>query len=442
VVTVISGQSRREMSNAALAQWLLRLESIHPREIELGLERVATVARKLALLPVLPPVITVGGTNGKGSTVSVLESLFREAGYRTGVFTSPHLLRFNERIRVDGEEVSDADIVEAFEAIDRARGAISLTYFEFATLAALLVFQARSPDVLVLEVGLGGRLDAVNIVDPSVAVITSIDLDHQAWLGDTRNAIAREKAGILRAGKPVVVADPDPPEELMRCIEEVGASPALFLGREFAVTIDNEKWRASVVGRDGSVRQLSSVECGSLLPENVCAAVQAVELLDLSVSDSLLRRALDHPGPPARRQLRRVGGAEYVLDVAHNPASVYKLHEYLYATRCNKRILCIFSAMSDKDIRGMVHAAGDIFDAWFLADQPGNPRAAVAADIAAVLQEAGHTMISVSKNLRQAFARAQSVATQGDRLVVFGSFYTVAGIMPLLDKDDTLSEKH
>lgn len=435
-------QSRREMSNAALAQWLLRLESIHPREIELGLERVATVARKLALLPVLPPVITVGGTNGKGSTVAVVESLCREAGYRTGAFTSPHLLRFNERIRVDGEEVSDADIVEAFEVIDRARGAISLTYFEFATLAALLVFQARSLDVLVLEVGLGGRLDAVNIVDPSVAVITSIDLDHQAWLGDTRNAIAREKAGIMRAATPVVIADPDPPEELMRCIDEIGASPALFLGREFAVTIDKGTWRASVMGRDGSVRLLSNVECGSLLPENVCAAVQAVELLDITVSDALLGRALDKPGPTARRQLRRVGGREYVLDVAHNPASVYKLHEYLSVGHCNKKILCVFSAMSDKDIRGMVHAAGDIFDAWFLADQPDNQRAASAAEIADVLQEAGNTMISVSKNLRQAFGRAQRVARPGDRLVVFGSFYTVAAIMPLLDRDDTLREKH
>lgn len=428
------------MTNASLGQWLQRLESIHPREIELGLERVNRVARILQLLPVRQPVVTVAGTNGKGSTVAVLDVVLREAGYRTGTFTSPHLLRFNERICVDGVEVSDAAIVEAFEAIDQARGDTSLTYFEFATLAALLVFQAKEPDILVLEVGLGGRLDAVNIVDPTVAVITSIDLDHQAWLGNTRGAIAREKAGIMRAATPVVIADPDPPDELARCIKESGATPAFFLGRDFAVTVEHGKWAGSVMGIDGKTRLLESVECGPLLPQNICAAVQAAVLLQVSISDDALRRALANAAPAGRRQSRHINGRDYVLDVAHNPASVRKLHEFLTVSNCSTKTICIFSAMSDKDIPGMVSAAAGIFDAWFLADQPGNERAATAAEIAAVLQASGESMISVSKNLRQAFRRAQSVAAEGDRLVVFGSFYTVAGILPLLDRDDNEHE--
>lgn len=230
-------RSRQGMSSATLEQWLQRLATIHPREIELGLDRVRAVAMELDLLPVSTPVVTVAGTNGKGSTVAVLDALLTEAGYRTGIFTSPHLLNFNERIRVAGADASDAAIIAAFEAIDLARGAVSLTYFEFATLAALLIFKENAPDFIVLEVGLGGRLDAVNIVDAAVAVITSIDLDHQDWLGESRGEIAREKAGIVRAARPLVVAEPAPPPELLHCIREVGAAPVLQLGREFSVQI-------------------------------------------------------------------------------------------------------------------------------------------------------------------------------------------------------------
>lgn len=424
------------MVKHSLEQWLHRLESIHPSEIELGLERVSAVARMLQLLPVPQPVVTVGGTNGKGSTVAVLDALLRETGYRTGTFTSPHLLRFNERIQVDGLDASDADIVTAFEEIDRARGKISLTYFEFAALAALLVFRARAPDILVLEVGLGGRLDAVNIVDPSVAVITSIDLDHQAWLGDSRGAIACEKAGIMRMAAPVVVADPDPPAELLHCIETVGAHPVHLLGREFTVTRKPGLWQGSVTGGDGRVRSLQALQCGALLPENICAAVQAATLLDVTFSDADLHRALAGAAPKARREVRRVEGRDYVLDVAHNPAAVRKLRDFLAASPCPARTICVFSAMADKDIPGMVAAVAGTFDAWFLADQPGNHRAASAAEISSVLRQAGETMISVSKNLRQAFRRAQSVAAAGDRLVVFGSFFTVGSILPLLDREE------
>ncbi len=428
------------MSKASLAQWLQRLETLHPKEIELGLERVARVANRLQLLPVDQPVVTVGGTNGKGSTVAVLEALLGETGYCTGVFTSPHLLHFNERIRVATANVADAEIVDAFAAIDEARGDVSLTYFEFATLAALYVFKARAPDIIVLEVGLGGRLDAVNIVDPTVAVITSIDLDHQSWLGSSRGEIAREKAGILRRGRPVVIVEPDPPPDLVRCVTDVGASPALYLGRELTMTMAQDQWHGVVRRVDGSARHLASRACGALLPENICAAVQAALLMGIEFSDDDLNRALANTAPVGRRQLRHVMDREYVLDVAHNPASVLKLLEYMHATYCKGKTICLFSAMADKDIQSIVDAVAGQFDAWFLADQPDNKRAARAADIATMLGVAGETMISISKNLRQAFRRAQSVLAAGDRLVVFGSFHTVAAVLPLLDKDTSRHE--
>lgn len=423
------------MNNASLEQWLENIESIHPEEVELGLGRVASVAENLHLLPLPQPVVTVAGTNGKGSVVAVLEALLVQAGYSTGAFTSPHFLRFNERIRLSGAEVADADIVESFARIEAARGDVQLTYFEFATLAALLVFQANRPDIVVLEVGLGGRLDAVNIVDPSVAVITSIDLDHQNWLGETRGEIAREKGGIMRRGTPVVIGEPDPPPELVQEIDRVGARPAYFIGRDFRVSVGDGAWAAETVDPEGSVRRLPPRACGALLPENICTAFQAALLLDAAVTEDQLSSALPVAAPVGRRQSRQLGGREYVLDVAHNPASVLKLLEYLNITHCSGRIIAIFSIMADKDIKAVVECAAGHFDAWFLADQPGNPRAAKASDLAALLRGAGESRISVSQNLRQALGRARQLAGEGDRLVVFGSFYTVANALPLLERE-------
>jgi dihydrofolate synthase/folylpolyglutamate synthase len=403
--------------------------------MELGLERVSAVARKLALLPVKQPVVIVAGTNGKGSTVAVLEALLTEIGRSTGVFTSPHFLRFNERIRVAGAEASDGEIVAAFTAIDDAREGISLTYFEFATLAALFIFRVRDPEFVILEVGLGGRLDSVNIVDPTVAVITSIDLDHQNWLGDSRGEIAREKAGIMRAAKPVVIAEPAPPPELLDCAAAAAADPVVCLGRDFTVTGDGETWQGVLYEARGGQRSLASQPAGALLPGNICAALQAALLLNVDFSPRQMQRALSKASPVGRRQLQQLAGRDYVLDVAHNPAAVNKMLEYIDATPCNGKTIALFSVMKDKDIPGMTHAAAGFFDAWFLADQAANDRAAPAADIAALLHKGGQNMISVSKNLRQAFRRAQNLMVAGDRLVVFGSFYTVAAVLPLLDKD-------
>lgn len=423
------------MNRASLAQWLERLGTLHPNAIDLGLERVATVARALDLLPVRRPVVTVAGTNGKGSTVAVLEEVVARAGLLGGAFTSPHLLRFNERIRVGGQEADDREIIAAFEQVEGARGDIGLTYFEFAALAALLVFRARGVQVMILEVGLGGRLDAVNMVDPTVAVITSIDLDHQDWLGGDREAIAREKAGIMRRDRPVLIGEQAPPAALLDCALQVGARPVLRLGREFSVTATPGGWRGELTARDGSRRRLPELPRGALLPANICLALQAALLLDLELDDGLVISAVAAAPPAARCERRMVAGREYVMDVAHNPASVNNLVEYLDVTHCKGRNIAIFSVMKDKDIRGMIEAASGHFSAWFVADQPANPRAAEGAGVAGLLRAQGQGPVSVCETLPVALARAEQAAATDDRLVIFGSFHTVAELAPLLDRE-------
>jgi dihydrofolate synthase/folylpolyglutamate synthase len=420
------------MSDRKLEQWLQRLEKLHPSEIELGLDRVASVAAVMQLLEPGCPVVTIAGTNGKGTTAAVLEALLLRSGLCVGCFTSPHFLRFNERIKVAGEEAADRDIEAAFAAIDESRGGISLTYFEFATLAALWVFRQRGVDVMILEVGLGGRLDATNIIEPTIAVVTSIALDHQEWLGDTREQIAVEKAGILRRGTPAVIADPDPPPALLDCAADLGAHPVFCFGRDFGMGGDG---MIEVLDTDGSTVRLQAPTVTDLLPQNVSAAVQVACLLDELPGQLECRETLSGITVPGRRETVTIGEVECVLDVAHNPASARALGAFLTATPCEGRTLAVFSAMADKDIDAIIAPLAGMVDAWFLADQPGNPRAAPAADLAAALRSLGETMISVSKNLRQAFARARQLVSGGDRLVVFGSFSTVAALLPVLEQD-------
>jgi dihydrofolate synthase/folylpolyglutamate synthase len=424
----------RSMTSTVLSQWLTRLESIHPREIELGLDRSASVANNLNLLPLPCEVITVAGTNGKGSTVAVLEALLIETKVSCGACTSPHFERFNERIRIDGFEVGDEEIVAAFEDIEAARGDISLTYFEFSTLAALLIFRQRKVEVALLEVGLGGRLDAVNIVDANAAIITSIDLDHQDWLGDTRELIALEKAGVLRRDKPAVIADTNPPKTLVQYMEELGCQ-SLFIGKDYQVKTERENWTALLQNRDGTSCAIKELAYSGIVEANIAAATQTLLLLGKEFSEQQLHQALRNVRLRGRRETASIAGYNYLLDVAHNPASVTKLLEYINATPCNGKDIALFSAMEDKDIEGMMSACKGTFDAWFIADQPRNSRAEEGASIAKALRQQGQSMISISKNITQAFRRAQGVMTNDDRLVVFGSFYTVAGVMPLLEKE-------
>ncbi|MEM1113106.1 MAG: folylpolyglutamate synthase/dihydrofolate synthase family protein [Pseudomonadota bacterium] len=407
------------MTDLSLAAWLAKLEAAHPTDIELGLERVASVAEGLGLLAPDAPVITVAGTNGKGSTVAVMEAVLIADGCSPGVYTSPHLLRFNERVRIAGREVSDAELCAAFAAVEDARTAqgVSLSYFEVATLAALFVFRAQGADVLLLEVGLGGRLDAVNIIDADIAVITSIGLDHQEWLGNTIEQIALEKAGIMRAGRPVVLADPSLPGVLTERAKEVGAR---------AVRPNAEPLPASVP--DG------------LVESNVRAALTALALLPDTVRPDSVAKGLAGLRLSGRRERFDIAGKHYILDVAHNPDAVYKLLEYIDLTSCKKRTICVYASLADKDYEGIISLCATRFDAWFVAALPGLSRAADPARIAACLHDAGQGMISVSKNVRQALRRAQSLMEPGDRLVVFGSFHTVAEALPALQKDREKSE--
>ncbi|MEP4148204.1 MAG: folylpolyglutamate synthase/dihydrofolate synthase family protein [Halioglobus sp.] len=423
------------MTSKPLAQWLQHLETLHPSEMELGLERVSQVAQSLELLPLALPVVTVAGTNGKGSTVAVLESLLSECGFRPGAFTSPHFLRFNERIRVNREEVADEGIVSAFEAIEAARGDVSLTYFEFATLAALLVFKREAVDYVLLEVGLGGRLDSANMIDADVAVITSIDLDHQDWLGSTKGLIAKEKAGIMRRGRPVVIADSAPPPELLQAAQDLEAGPVYRLGKEFECSGLARCWQGRLVHQNGATLSLVDMASTSLLPANVCAAAEAALLLGVEFRQEKLQQAIETSIRPGRLQRVQVGGLHYLLDVAHNPAAIDKLLENIAATPCNGKVIALFSAMKDKAIDEMLAPCVGQFDAWFLGEQADNPRAMPAAQIGELLREQGQGAISVSKNLRQAFRRAQSVMSEEDLLVVFGSFFTVAAVLPQLEKD-------
>lgn len=422
------------MIKASLAQWLERLETLHPNAMELGLERVSKVAARLQLLPLPGKVVTVAGTNGKGSTSAVLEALLLRTGRSVGVHSSPHFLRFNERIRIDGHEAGDQSICDAFARIDAARGEISLTYFEFASLAALLLFRENKVDVSILEVGLGGRLDAVNIVDATVSVITSIALDHQEWLGDTRDAIAVEKAGIFRRDQRAVISDPEPPVSLEKAAMETGVD-AYYVGRDFHLREDAGRWSVTLRSPGGTTREVQGEPPGGILSVNIAAALQAMVCLEEDFSDTQLTDALAELRLPGRRETVELAGLQYILDVAHNPAAINKLLEYIDITPCNGKTIALFSVMADKDIHSMLEPCGGVFDGWFLADQPRNSRAADAAMVAETLRAQGERMISTSKNVRQAFRRAQTLMAPDDRLVVFGSFFTVADVMPLLEKD-------
>ncbi len=422
------------MSSDPLGQWLSRLERLHPREIELGLERVGEVADRLGLRKPESRVITVAGTNGKGSVVAVMEAVLTAAGYRPGASTSPHLLRFNERIRIAGREMSDADIVDAFAEIDAARGEISLTYFEFNMLAALFLFRRHRAGPLLLEVGLGGRLDAANIIDPDVAVITAIDLDHQAWLGDTRDAIAREKAGILRPGIPAVIADPDPPAALLAALSEQGCRTQR-LGHAFLTRGAGPDWTAVLQNPDGSPLTLSGLPAGPLLQANVAAALQALLTLGVRLDPTPVRDALAGLTLRGRRESVRRHGGECLLDVAHNPAAAAALRDYLRERPVSGRTRGLFAPMGDKDIGGILDACADCFDGWYLADQPGVARASRAADTAALLRRRGCGMINQSVSVAEAFRLADAELQPGDRLVVFGSFLPVAEVMSLLDRE-------
>jgi dihydrofolate synthase / folylpolyglutamate synthase len=414
------------MRYESLSEWLLWQESLHPKSIDLGLTRVAGVHKALHADYKPPITLSVAGTNGKGSSVAMLEAILREQGYRTGVYTSPHLQVYNERIRLDGRMVDDAPICTAFDRIDHARAGVTLSFFEFGTLAALDIFAREQVDVQILEVGLGGRLDAVNILDADAALITSIDVDHVDWLGNTRDMIAMEKAGIFRAGKPAVVGDPNPPSCLC---SHTGVSR---LGPDFGYELSDSTWNWHGLGPALDNIAVPAIP-GKHQFMNAAAVIQLLRSLSgyLPVDDEAIRRGLANVRLPGRFQYFGGGGVPVLLDVAHNPQSVAALGEYLQEQFPGKTIRAVFSVMRDKDIPGIVGAIKDVVASWYLAPL-ALERAAKDDDLFSLMQSLGvENICNGYKSVSEAVGAAFSGAQQNDLIVVFGSFFLASEFLAL-----------
>lgn len=411
-----------------LDAWLSWLEQQHPKAIDLGLERAGQVADRLGLRALGSTVITVGGTNGKGSTVATLVSIGQAAGLRVGSYTSPHILHFNERICLNGAPVDDATLVAAFEKIRAAQGDVSLTYFEFTTLAAFLIFREAKLDVVVLEVGLGGRLDAVNLVDADVAVVTSIGIDHTEYLGDTRELIAIEKAGIFRAGKPAICGDSDPPESLRAAAAKVGAQ-WLCRGQAFDFRLE----------QDGSWawHDAQCVLTGLLRPQlalaNAATAVAALLASPLLVSEQAIREGL-HNAALAGRMQQAATRPLVLLDVAHNPHGAQFFMEQLAPARPGQRTWAVLGMLADKDVDGVVTACLGKVDGWF-ATSLQVPRGAAKERLTTALYQQGCHVAGEYDSVALALAAARQQAASTDRIIVFGSFYTVAAAQQALNNE-------
>lgn len=403
-----------------LSDWLAYIEQLHPHAMEPGLERVRAVAGNLGLLPVSSMLITVAGTNGKGSCLALMEHLARGGGRRTGVFTSPHLFRFNERVRVDGEDASDEALVDALATIETARGEISLTYFEFATLAALLVFVRAEVDLVLLEVGLGGRLDAVNIADPDVAVITSVGLDHTEWLGEDRDTIGLEKLGIARTGRPLVYGETDMPASIAARVEQQHI-PLWHAGEAFGVDADRVYWR-----EEGRARNVP-VEASALGRDNLATAVQALVLAGVELSTDAIARAAGLQWPGRAQYLQRDGVAWY-LDVGHNEEALTRFRRAL-PTAPQGRTRAVAAMRVDKPARRALQGFVADVDHWYLAGLPGY-RGAGPEAIRAALPDA--VRAELFPDVAAAVKAAQAAASPGDRVLVVGSFVTVAAALEVL----------
>lgn len=422
-----------------LPEWLAHLETAHPVGIDMGLTRITRVKEALGLR-IDALVFTVGGTNGKGSTCAMLERILLEAGYKVGCHTSPHLISFNERARINGEFATDAQLLPHFEAVERARTSfadpISLTYFEFTTLAIIHAFAAAGLDAIILEVGLGGRLDAVNVIDTDCAIITSVDIDHTQYLGTTREAIGFEKAGIFRPGVPAICGDPVPPKALVDHAEAIGADLWL-VGRDFhhqaAKGQERQQWDWTGRGRKLNGLGYPALRGANQLL-NASAALAALQAVRdrLPVSAQEVRNGLAFVELPGRFQVLP-GRPAVILDVAHNPHAAATLGQNLENMGFFRYTYAVFGAMHDKDIAGVLHHVADKVDHWCLCDLP-TERAAKASDLLEALQEGGFqpgpdATAACFSSPEAAYRDAIERATEDDRILVFGSFYTVAGVM-------------
>ena len=416
------------MTRRSLDDWLAFISAQHPATIALGLDRVRQVSERMSPSPLgegRAVTITVGGTNGKGSTCAMVERIAIEAGYRTGLYTSPHLLRYNERVRLAGEEASDAALIASFEAVEAARGTTPLTYFEFGTLAALALLRDAGVDVAILEVGLGGRLDAVNIVDADCAIVVSVDLDHQAYLGNDRESIGFEKAGIFRPGRPALFGDRDPPASLVDHAAAIGADLQV-LGRDFGFETFERQW--DFHGRRGAKRALPMPALrGAWQLKNATVALAALdEVADrLPLSIGEIKRGLTLASLPGRLQVLP-GRPAIVLDVAHNPHAARALAQGLGDMGFFESTTAVFGMLADKDIESVVDAMRGRVDRWFVA-APQAERAASAERLLAALDTRGlRAAARAFVTVADALDAARREAGANDRIVAFGSFYTVA----------------
>lgn len=410
----------------SLEDWLQWQEQSHPRKIDLGIERAANVYSVLNPGRVKPPTITVAGTNGKGSCIAFLESIYLAQGYKVGAYTSPHILKYNERIRINGQPVADQVICEAFCRIDQARQDVSLSYFEFGTLAALDIFWQSELDIQLLEVGLGGRLDAVNIIDADVALVTSICIDHIDWLGETREAIGFEKAGVFRKGKTAIIGDLDPPNSLLDYAHEIGANTKR-INQDFYYEVNEHDWNWETIS--GSIfHSLPSPGLkGGHQYRNASSVLMAIAEMacQLPVSTEAIHHGLQAIHLSGRFQYVK-STPPVLLDVAHNPQAVSVLAEFLSDHFADKNIIAVFSMMKDKDIKGVIEIIRPLIDYWFFAPL-NNPRTISALQIEQIFKQIGLNNISCQhQDFNDAFYAAESRAKADDLILVFGSFFLVS----------------
>ncbi len=423
-------------SSASLAHWLQWLEKLSPYEIELGLDRISRVLERLAL-PRPSRVLTVGGTNGKGSAVAMLEALLKTGGIRIGSYTSPHVLHYCERIRIGGKPVSEASIVATFERIERVRDGVPLTYFEYGTLAALSVFAAHGVDSVVLEVGLGGRLDAVNAVDADACLITNVSLDHCDWLGRDVESIGAEKAGIMRAGRPVVFGSPDPPRSIETAAARKGAE-LIVAGREFS----RSDLRDGIWDWTGRGHSVSGLAAPGLRGEHQLDNASAVfALLEASGLKSLLQRecideALSPLGLPGRLQRIEARGLRWLLDGAHNPAGALALGDALPELAGPGRVFALLGVLDDKDSDSIIRALAPVVDRW-VACSPDSPRAIPGDHLARQIAAAAGQPCRNAGSVEAAMQAAEADATGDDLILVAGSFYTVGQALRYLGSEDS-----
>ncbi|NJC03633.1 dihydrofolate synthase/folylpolyglutamate synthase [Xanthomonas sp. 3272] len=418
----------------SLSDWLAYIEQQHPQNIAMGLERVREVAARLQIEAPARHVIVVGGTNGKGSTVAFIEAIAQAAGWKVGSYTSPHLLRYNERVRIDGNEAGDAQLVDAFAAVEAARGQTALTYFEYGTLAALWLLQRSGLDLAVLEIGLGGRLDAVNIIDSDVAVITTVDIDHTDWLGEDREVIGTEKAGIIRAWKPVVLGEIDPPSSVLRRAYQLGAN-AIRAGSDYffepieAQHPDAPQWR----WRDVAVTlelPMPALQAPVQLA-NAAAAIAALQALPVELPDAAWAQGIASARVAGRLQRSDIDGVQVLLDVGHNPQAARALADALGAQAHTGSTHAIYAALADKDVLGVVEAVAAQVDHWALAGLDG-ARGQSAQALQARLQGSAAAQAACHGDVAGALRAVLAQASPGDRVLVFGSFHTVADALSAL----------